>query len=263
MSFGLNHLSNVSFGGTRQMKARAHISLQELQSAIGYQFHDPQLLETALTHKSYMNEHPEEDAISNERLEFLGDAVLDLAISHLLMEAHPQGPEGMLSRWRAAMVNEKSLAGKAQSLDLGRYLLLGRGEERTRGRTKRSLLADAYEAVLAAIYLDGGFTEAFQVIKRQFRSEVLGQSSRLKSEDFKTKLQEYTQSVLKITPRYVLVGEEGPDHDKMFHVELDLGGDLKSVGRGRSKKDAEQWAAREMLDKVLAVEGSIPGDTGG
>lgn len=234
------------------MKAREHGSLHELESAIGYRFREPRLLETALTHRSYMNEHPDEEATSNERLEFLGDAVLDLAISHLLMETHPDEPEGVLSKWRAALVNEKSLAQKAQSLGLGDYLLLGRGEERTDGRNKPSLLADAYEALLAAIYLDGDFSEAFKVIYRQFQSDVVRKPWEVTSEDFKTQLQEYTQSVLKVTPRYVLIGEEGPDHDKVFHVQLDLGGGRKSVGRGKSKKEAEQWAAREMLERVLS-----------
>jgi ribonuclease-3 len=227
----------------------------ELESAIGYRFKNPRLIETALTHRSYVNEHPGEKIDSNERLEFLGDAVLDLAISHFLMDLYPHESEGILSRWRAALVNEKWLAGKARALQLGRYLRLGRGEERTKGRQKSSLLADAYEALLAAIYLDGGVDQAFQVLRRQFQDEILGRSSE-SSEDFKTRLQEYTQSALKVTPQYILVGEEGPDHDKRFRVEIDLGGGLRAFGRGKSKKEAEQSAARSMLEHLQTTERS-------
>jgi ribonuclease III len=233
------------------MREEAVGSLHELEKAIGYRFRNHQFLETALVHRSYANEHPREGFTSNERLEFLGDAVLDLAISQLLMDAHATEPEGVLSRWRAALVNERSLAQKARELSLGQYLLLGKGEERTQGREKDSLLADGYEALLAAIYLDGGFERAFQVIRDQFYEDVMEHPWGPPSEDFKTRLQEQTQSVLKVTPRYTLVGEEGPDHDKVFHVRVELGGRLHALGHGRSKKEAEQQAAQEMLERLL------------
>jgi ribonuclease III len=166
------------------------------------------------------------------------------------MEAHPGKSEGVLSRWRAAVVNEKALARKARDLTLGRFLRLGRGEERSRGNEKDSLLADAYEALLAAVYLDGGFEEAFRVIRQQFLKELEHPERAVPEEDFKTRLQEYTQSVLKVTPRYRLVSQEGPDHDKLFYVEVDVGEGLRAEGSGRSKKEAEQRAAKAMLRRL-------------
>ncbi len=230
--------------------------MAELQKVVGHEFRDVHLLEIALTHRSYANEHAKEQLTSNERLEFLGDAVLELAISHLLMDAHADQAEGVLSRWRAALVNEKSLAQKARSLDLGKYLRLGKGEERTCGREKDSLLADAYEGLLAAIYLDGGFEKTLQIIQGQFHPEVMERPWEIQDEDFKTRLQEYTQSRLKLIPRYNLVGEEGPDHDKLFHVALEVGKRLKTLGHGRSKKEAEQQAARQMLEELTGSDES-------
>lgn len=235
--------------------ARGRAPCGELEARIGYAFRDPGRLSTALIHKSYANEHPGEGLTSNERMEFLGDSVLGLAISHLLMEAYAEEPEGVLSRWRAALVNERTLAQKARDLDLGRYLVLGKGEERTQGREKDSLLADAMEAVLAAVYLDGGFQQAFEVIRTLFHEDVTLRPWAPAAEDFKTRLQEHTQSSLRVTPRYILLGEEGPDHDKTFRVALDLGEGLVSVGKGRSKKEAEQRAAREMLERLSGPVG--------
>jgi ribonuclease-3 len=228
-------------------------SPREIESALGHTFDDPDLLETALTHRSYVNEHPKEGLQSNERLEFLGDAVLDLAISHMLMEAHPGEPEGVLSRWRAALVNERSLAQKARRMRLGAHLKLGRGEVRTRGMEKDSLLADAYEALLGAVYLDAGFDKTLQVVREQFRRDVRERPWGGLNEDFKTRLQEHTQSLLRVTPRYVLVGEEGPDHEKLFHVRVEVGPDLCGLGKGRNKKEAEQQAARELLERLLGM----------
>jgi ribonuclease-3 len=242
--------------GSKGMGSKSRRGTAELQEAVGHEFRDADLLETALTHRSYANEHPKEQLKSNERLEFLGDAVLELAVSHLLMEAHAEQSEGVLSRWRAALVNEKSLAQKARAMGLGDYLRLGKGEERTFGREKDSLLADAYEGLLAAIYLDGGFEKALQIIRRQFHQEVVEHPWDVADEDFKTRLQEYTQSLLKVIPRYALVGEEGPDHDKLFHVKLQVGEGLISFGHGRSKKEAEQQAAREMLARLATDAGS-------
>jgi ribonuclease-3 len=231
-------------------------SLENLLRDVGYQFSDIGLLETAITHKSYVNEHPEGGMISNERLEFLGDAVLDLVISHLLMSSHPEEPEGVLSRRRAALVNEKFLARKARSLGLGEYILLGKGEEQTQGRQKISLLANAYEALLAAIYIDGGFESVFKFIQREFHEDAISLSGDPSVEDFKTRLQEFAQAHLKIAPRYSLVGEEGPDHEKIFHVQLDMGKDRRTMGHAKSKKEAEQMAAREMLGRLQELNNS-------
>jgi ribonuclease III len=236
------------------MSCSTHGSLDELQDRLGCRFEDLGFLETALTHKSYANEHPHENRPCNERLEFLGDAVLDLAVGHLLMSSYPDETEGMLSRWRANLVNEKNLAEKARSLDLGRFLRLGKGEERTLGREKSSLLANTFEAVIGAIYLDRGYDPVFAVVATQFNRELVEMLEGIPAEeDFKTRLQEHTQSILKVTPRYTLKGEEGPDHDKLFHVELDLGGGSKALGHGKSKKEAEQRAAREMLERLRSM----------
>lgn len=225
-------------------------SYKQIENLLGCEFRNPDLLETALTHRSYVNEHPKEALESNERLEFLGDAVLGLAVSHMLMEAHPGEPEGVLSRWRAALVNERSLARKARRMHLGTHLKLGRGELRTCGRDKDSLLADAYEALLGAVYLDGGFERALQVVREQFRRDVREAPWAPLHEDFKTRLQEYTQSTLRVTPKYVLVAQEGPDHEKLFHVRVEVGPELYGFGKGKSKKQAEQQAARELLEKL-------------
>lgn len=232
----------------------------QVESALGYRFQDLDLLETALTHRSYVNEHPKEGLQSNERLEFLGDSVLNLAISHILMKAHPGEPEGVLSRWRAALVKERSLAQKARRMELGAHLRLGRGEERSQGRDKDSVLADAYEALLGAVYLDAGFDAALRVIEDQFREDVLERPWGPMDEDFKTRLQEHTQSLMRVTPRYVLVSEQGPDHDKVFHVRVEVGEHWLGFGRGRSKKEAEQQAARELLERLLEVSSAESSD---
>lgn len=236
----------------RAMNRQEVPSYKKIEKILGCEFRNQDLLETALTHRSYVNEHPREGLESNERLEFLGDTVLGLAVSHMLMEAHPGEPEGVLSRWRAALVNERSLAQKARRMHLGTHLRLGKGELRTRGREKDSLLADAYEALLGAVYLDRGFEKALQVVREQFRRDVKEPPWSHLNEDFKTRLQEHTQSILRVTPTYVLVAEEGPDHEKLFHVRVEVGAELFGWGKGRSKKEAEQQAARALLEKLLA-----------
>lgn len=226
---------------------------KQIEVILGCEFQNLDLLETALTHRSYVNEHPKEGLESNERLEFLGDTVLGLAITHMLMEAHPGEPEGVLSRWRAALVNERSLARKARRMHLGTHLKLGKGELRTRGRDKDSLLADAYEALLGALYLDGGFEKALKVVREQFHRDVKEPPQDPLQEDFKSRLQEHTQSLLKVTPKYVLVAEEGPDHEKLFHVRVEVGSELWGLGKGKTKKEAEQQAARELLESLFSM----------
>ncbi len=204
----------------------------------------------ALTHKSYVNEHREETLQDNERLEFLGDAVIDLAVSHRLMERFPGAREGDLSKMRAAVVDEQGLSEMARALDLGALLRLGRGEELTGGRKKASLLADAMEAVIAAVYVASGLGAVLTIVDRFLGEAFARAASGTLDRDYKTQLQELAQSRLRATPRYRVVAEHGPDHSKIFEVETDLRGEVVGRGSGRSKKDAEQAAAKLALDAV-------------
>jgi ribonuclease-3 len=205
----------------------------------------------ALTHKSYVNEHRDEEGLAdNERLEFLGDAVIDLAVSHRLMERFPSAREGELSKMRAAVVDEQGLSEMARALDLGALLRLGRGEELTGGRHKASLLADAMEAVIAAVYVASGFAPVLAIVDRFLGDAFARAASGTLDRDYKTQLQEIAQSRLRATPRYRVIGEHGPDHSKTFEVETDLRGEVVGRGIGRSKKDAEQAAAKLALDAL-------------
>ena len=224
-----------------------------LEKKIGYKFRDPSLLRRALTHKSFANEGRLNALEQNERYEFLGDAVLELAVSHLMMELFPDFSEGGLSKLRAAVVNEASLATLARSIALGNYLYLGRGEDQCQGREKDSLLSDAYEAVLGAVYLDSGFFAAYRVIEAQFRDLMKQAMAEDITRDYKTKLQEESQEHFRAIPRYQLVSEEGPDHDKTFEIHLLISGQVYGRGKGKSKKEAEQNAAREALEKIAAI----------
>jgi len=200
----------------------------------------------ALTHKSFVNEHKDEGA-DNERLEFLGDAVVDLVVSHRLMERFPDADEGELSKLRALLVNEDSLARVARQLGLGDLLRMGRGEEMTGGRDKSSVLADALEAVLGAVYLSAGLSGSLSVVDRLFGELLEGVAQGKSGEDWKTRLQELVQTRSRQSPRYRVVSERGPDHSKTFEVEVTVGSELFARARGRSKKEAEQAAARETL----------------
>ncbi|MDY0162127.1 ribonuclease III [Desulfobotulus sp.] len=220
-------------------------AMADLERVMGYGFRNPDLLETALCHASFVNEH----ALAlkdNERLEFLGDAVLNLVIGHLLMDRFRQVREGDLSRIRASLVNERQLASVARALNLGQHLRLGRGEEQTRGRDKDSILADAFEALVAAVYRDGGFDPAFTFVKRCFGGIIEALDVAESIHDAKSRLQEEVQMRHRATPVYRVVGEEGPDHDKVFHVEVRVQ-NLCAQGAGKSKKLAEQDAARKAL----------------
>jgi ribonuclease-3 len=222
------------------------VNLEDLESALGYHFNSPAQLTVALCHSSYVNEQPQDDMISNERLEFLGDAVLNLAISDLLMQRYPDLTEGELSRNRANLVNETRLAAIAREIGIGPHLLLGKGEELTDGREKNSILADATEAVIAAIYLDGGFEAAFGFVKNQFHERLRKVTRSRYETDYKSRLQERVQSIFHEVPRYQVVDTSGPDHDKSFRVRMTVA-DLAAEGDGKSKKMAEQEAAREGL----------------
>jgi ribonuclease-3 len=224
--------------------AGLHTSLEE---SLGYRFKNTERLTDALRHSSFVNEQPQADITSNERLEFLGDAVLNLAISHLLMNRYPDLTEGELSRNRAQLVNETQLASIAREIDLGPHLLLGKGETLTDGREKNSILADATEAVIAAIYLDGGFDAAFTFVAHQFRERLRSATHRGYETDYKSRLQERVQSTYHEVPRYQVIDERGPDHEKTFRVRMTVAG-FAAEGDGKSKKMAEQEAARAGID---------------
>ncbi|MCQ2421840.1 MAG: ribonuclease III [Lachnospiraceae bacterium] len=219
---------------------------KELESAIGYSFRNKELLKTALTHSSYANEFSRhnQSVVFNERLEFLGDAVLELVTSEFIYEKHTDMPEGSMSKLRASLVCEPSLAICARELKLGDYLILGKGEDMTGGRNRESILSDAFEATIGAIYLDGGLEPAGRFI----REKVL---MRLKEtelfRDSKTHVQEITQERYHCTPEYVQIGMEGPAHNRLFTFELRLAGKTIATGKGPSKKAAEQEAAREAI----------------
>ncbi len=212
----------------------------------------------ALTHRSFVNERRGEGQGDNERLEFLGDAVVDLAVSHLLVDRFPAASEGELSKLRAAMVDEHGLAELARSIDLGGLLRLGRGEEQTGGRDKPSLLADAMEAVVAAVYLEAGLPAVLSLLARHLQPVLARADEGALHRDFKTAFQELAQGRRRASPRYRVVGERGPEHAKIFEVEVELLGAPLGRATGRSKKDAEQAAARvaiEALRRELAAGG--------
>jgi ribonuclease-3 len=216
---------------------------------LGYSFSDKSLLEEALTHSSFANEQPE-PPLHNERLEFLGDAVLDLVLSERLMEVFREADEGRLSKLRAHLVNEAALAERALVIGLGDCLMLGRGEELTGGREKPSVLAGAYEALVAAVYLDGGYERVRAILLEQFAESLEKEALDLSKADYKSVLQERCQEAGKGLPVYQLVGETGPDHDKTFEVQVVFFGGLKGKGRGKSKKEAEQKAAHQALGQL-------------
>jgi ribonuclease III len=222
---------------------------QELERRLGYTFARRELLEEALRHSSFVNEQTIAGLRDNERLEFLGDAVLNLVISHLLMESGPKYQEGELSRVRAGIVSEAGLETIARALDLGRHLRLGKGESHSHGRDKRSILADALEAVIAAVYLDGGYSEVFDLIRSHFAAYLRSDPADAAGKNYKSRLQELLQERQDEIPVYAVVREDGPDHDKTFWVRLRLPG-LETEGCGKSKKLAEQDAAHKALEQL-------------
>ncbi len=222
--------------------------MEALERRIGYTFRDPELLLHALTHSSYANEHRSEGCTSNERLEFLGDSVLGMAVADHLYHTFGDMPEGELTRLRAALVCEQTLAEVARELQLGDALRLGHGEAAGGGRTRPSILADAVEAVLAAIYLDGGRAESDRFVHRLILGRV--EQAQRHSTDHKTALQELVQRQPGRTLAYRTVGESGPDHAKRFTVEVLLDGAPVGTGEGRSKKEAEQAAARAAIEAL-------------
>ena len=222
-------------------------ALQDLQEKIGYQFQEEALLKQALTHSSFANEQKINKLKNYERLEFLGDAVLELISSEFLYNENVDMPEGQLTRMRASMVCEPALAYCARDISLNSYILLGKGEEATGGRTRDSIISDVMEAVIGAIFLDGGIENAKKFIYRFVLSDL---ENKILFLDSKTLLQEEIQKKNTAQLRYELVGETGPDHDKQFHVEAYLNNQLIGCGVGRTKKSAEQQAAYEALLKM-------------
>lgn len=222
--------------------------LIQLEKSIGVDFKDKRLLEVAFVHKSYVNEHEEEEDY-NERLEFLGDAVLELAVTDFLYRKYPNHPEGELTNWRSALVKGKNLAKVARKLDLGKFLMLSRGEEITGGREKEYILANTMEALIGAIYLDKGYDKANEFIMQQIVAlleDIIAKGLHI---DAKSRVQEITQERLNLTPEYELLEEAGPDHDKLFVMGIYFGKKLAGQGSGSSKQEAEQEAARNAMTK--------------
>ena len=223
--------------------------IKDLEAAIGYRFRDIQLLQNALTHSSYANERWHNSLLSNERLEFLGDSVLGMLVAEYLFRNFPDRPEGELTRMRADMVCEQTLAAAEERIGLGTHLLLGHGEEQGGGRTRSSILADAMESVIAACFLDGGIDAALQIVRKYIFVEV--PVTKLHNADYKTRLQEMVQQKKNQVLSYTLVGQSGPDLDKRFDVEVSLNGKVVGSGSGSSKKRAEQMAAKNAIEKLF------------
>jgi ribonuclease III len=233
----------------------SHSPTHVAEQTIGHSFRDQALLDQALTHKSHVNEAKHKHLKHNERLEFLGDAVLTLVISEHLAAMFPESTEGDLSKLKARLVSEVSLAAASRRLDLGALLRLGRGEELTQGRGKPSILANTLEAVVAALYLDAGLEVARKFVLRIFSNELhdVQEPGGPALYDYKTRLQEWCQKEHDTLPHYVIVRESGPDHQKTFEVQLTVRGDVLGVGMGRTKKEAEQMAAKQALVDQLGA----------
>jgi len=225
----------------------ATTDLSELTQRLFYTFKNEDLLAESLRHSSFVNEQSDADVRDNERLEYLGDAVLNLVVGHLLMQRYPELAEGDLSKTRANLVNESQLAVIARKIDLGLHIQLGKGEIQTNGREKNSILAGTFEAVVAAVYLDGGFDAVFEIIDIHFSHLLKTITTPSAFHDYKSRVQEIVQVTHKEIPVYTVVRESGPDHDKTFQVQLNVGG-LRTEGVGKSKKMAEQDAARKCLE---------------
>jgi len=229
---------------------RIRDEFDELQARIGYRFRDRGLLEHALTHKSRAAEDASGGVSDNESLEFLGDAVLGLVVADALFHQYPSYDEGQKSKIKAAVVSTQSLARHAEHLRLGEHLILGRGEEKTGGRFKQALLADAYEALIAAIYLDGGLDAAGAFLRRELKEAIDAGSAQTFARDYKSALQERLQALGKGLPEYRIAGEAGPDHRKLFSIEVVCRGEVLGAATGKAEKEAEQEAARLALEKL-------------
>jgi len=223
---------------------------KEVEEKLGITFKNPKLLETAFTHRSYLNEHRGMNLKNNERFEFLGDAVLELVISSELFEKYPQKPEGELTAIRSALVRTESLAQESRLLGIGEHILMSKGEEESGGKNKDFILANLYEAVLGAIYLDQGLDVCKGFVKRTVLKKVNIVVNQELFIDPKTRVQELIQAKYKVTPTYILINEQGPDHDKTFTVGLKVGKKVMTKGTGISKQKAEEDAARKCIEKL-------------
>ena len=225
--------------------------LEEFQDILKYKFNNIQLLNTSLTHSSYVNESKTKDIVSNERLEFLGDAIIDLVVSEYLYNKFTELPEGELTKRRASVVCESSLAFAARKIKIGEYLLLGKGEEATGGRHRESILADAFEALTGAIYMDSHYETAKEFLLSNFEEEVIYALSKgTLFKDYKTELQELFQKKNRSRIDYIVEKEDGPDHKKKFYINVVAGNKVIGKGIGRNKKEAEQNAAKQALMKL-------------
>ncbi len=227
-------------------------NFSEFERTLRFTFNDQSTLDLALRHSSYVNEQQGANLDDNERLEFLGDAVLNLVIGDILMARFPELREGDLSRMRSSLVNETQLAHIARDINLGAVIKLGKGEEQTNGREKNSILSDVLEAVIAAVYIDGGFEAAFKVIETLFAARIKTSDNPSLNLDHKSKLQEISQIKFKAMPRYKVVHESGPDHDKTFKIQLTVH-EVIVHGTGKSKKSAEQNAAGKALTELNSI----------
>lgn len=223
-------------------------TIKDFQNKLGVTFSDISLLETALTHRSFLNENKEEGLHHNERLEFLGDAVLELATTDRLFKNYPNAPEGELTAYRAALVNTNSLAAISEELSLNKYIRLSKGEAKDTGRARQFILANAVEAIIGALYLDQGYDASEKFIATYFYPKLDEVIEKRLWQDAKSAFQEKAQEKVGITPQYNVISEEGPDHDKTFTVAVVLGDDEVAQGAGLSKQEAEQSAARAGLD---------------
>ncbi|MBW2557791.1 MAG: ribonuclease III [Deltaproteobacteria bacterium] len=228
-------------------------NLESLSEMLSYTFSEITLLDMALTHSSYANENSGPARRDNERLEFLGDAVLELCMSDILIKRFPDYAEGQLSKVRAAMVSEQPLAGLAREYRIGDFMLLSRGEENSGGRNKDSILGNAVEAIIGAIYLDGGYESALRFIRVTFESLVDEWIESPIYLDYKSLLQEASQGRFRLVPQYRITGESGPDHDKTFKIEASIGDIVSTIGTGKNRKDAEQDAAGKALRKLEEI----------
>lgn len=225
------------------------MNVKQLQEKYGIQFNNEQLCKQAFTHSSYANEHRGSQVVDNERLEFLGDAVLEITISHYLYDTYEEMSEGELSKFRAAIVNEESLYHFAKELQFNRYILLGKGEERTGGRNRPALLADVFEAFLGALYLDQGLEACLQFMSKYIYPQI-SRDALSHMMDYKTQLQELVQKEKGAELRYKVIAEKGPSHNKQFIVEANVNNIHQAVGKGRTKKDAEQKAAKLLYEQL-------------
>ncbi|MCM2278337.1 MAG: ribonuclease III [Oligoflexia bacterium] len=233
------------------------MNFERLQERLGYRFGDRAILLQSMTHTSYGHEFLQDRPIAmrdNERLEFLGDAILDVVVSDLLLESFPNANEGQLSKMRAAVVNEKTLADVARSISLDECVRLGKGEAQTGGQNKPSILSSTFEALIAAIYLDGGFNAVYPVVRHLFGPLFSEERELMAFYDHKTQLQEIVQARWKVTPTYHLLSAKGPDHAKTFEVEVRMSGRRLAAAMGTSKKEAEQNAARAAIDSAVGTE---------